>query len=67
MKTTDNCLLDYGMQRNEGVMENVIVCVLNAREFKRRRILITIAMKHSREHGHAEGGNEYCAFVGLAL
>ena len=25
----DNCLLDYGMQRNEGVMENVIVHVLN--------------------------------------
>ena len=28
-KTTDNCLLGYGMQRNEGVMENVIVHVLN--------------------------------------
>ena len=29
-KTIDNCLLDYGMQRNKGMMENVIVHVLNA-------------------------------------
>ena len=29
-KTTDNCLLDYGMQGNEGVMANVIVHVVNA-------------------------------------
>ena len=35
--------------------------------FKRRRILISIAKKHCREHGHAEGGNEYRPFVGLAL
>ena len=34
MKTTDNCLLDYGMQRNEGVMENVIVRVLNAGDLR---------------------------------
>ena len=34
MKTTDNCLLDYGMQRNEGVMANVIVHVLNARDLR---------------------------------
>ena len=34
MKTTNNCLLDYGMQRNEGVMENVIVYVLNARDLR---------------------------------
>ena len=33
-KTIDNCLLDYGLQRNEGVMENVIVHVLNAEDFK---------------------------------
>ena len=34
MKTTDNCLLDYGMQRNEGVMANVVVCVLNAKDLR---------------------------------
>ena len=34
MKTTDNCLLGYGMQRNEGVMANVIVHVLNARDLR---------------------------------
>ena len=34
--------------------------------FKRRRILITIAIKHCREHGHAKGGNEYRPFVSLA-
>ena len=33
-KTTDNCLLNYGMQRNEGVMENVIVYVLNAGDLR---------------------------------
>ena len=33
-KTTDNCLLGYGMQRNEGVMENVIVHVLNKWDLK---------------------------------
>ena len=37
------------------------------RGFKRRRILISIATKHCREHGHAEGGDEYRPFVGLAL
>ena len=37
------------------------------RGFKRRRILISTATKHCKEHGHAEGGNEYCPFVGLAL
>ena len=37
------------------------------RGFKRRRILISTATKHCREHGHAEGGNEYRPFVGLAL
>ena len=35
--------------------------------FKRRRILITTKTKHFREHGHAEGGNEYHPFVSLAL
>ena len=35
--------------------------------FNRRRILISKATKHCREHGHAEGGNKYCPFVGLAL
>ena len=34
MNTIDNCLLDYGMQRNEGVMENVIVHVLNAGDLR---------------------------------
>ena len=37
------------------------------RGFKRRRILISTTPKHCREHGHAEGGNEYRPFVGLAL
>ena len=37
------------------------------RGFKRRRILISIVTKHCKEHGHAEGGNEYRPFVGLAL
>ena len=37
------------------------------RGFKRRRILISTAKKNCREHGHAEGGNEYRPFVGLAL
>ena len=37
------------------------------RGFKRRRILISTATKHYREHGHAEGGNEYRPFVGLSL
>ena len=37
------------------------------RGFKRRRILISTTTKHCREHGHAEGGNEYRPFVGLAL
>ena len=35
--------------------------------FKRRRILISTATKHCKEHGHAEGGNEYRPFIGLAL
>ena len=35
--------------------------------FKRRIILISIATKHCRDHGHAEGGNEYHPFVCLAL
>ena len=34
MNTIDNCLLDYGMQRNKGVMENVIVHVLNAGDLR---------------------------------
>ena len=37
------------------------------RGFKRRRILISIDTKHCKEHGHAEGGNEYRPFVSLAL
>ena len=28
-------------------------------------ILIITATKHCREHGHAEGGNEYRPFVGI--
>ena len=34
IKIIDNCLLDYGMQQNEGVMENAIVCVLNAGDLR---------------------------------
>ena len=37
------------------------------RGFKMRRILISTATKHCREHGHAKGGNEYRPFVGFAL
>ena len=37
------------------------------RGLKRRIKLISTATKHCREHGHAEGGNEYRPFVGLAL
>ena len=37
------------------------------RGFKRRIILISTSTKHCREHGHAEGGNEYHPFVGLTL
>ena len=37
------------------------------RGFKRRIILISTSTKHCREHQHADGGNEYCPFVGLAL
>ena len=37
------------------------------RGFKRIRILISTTKKHCREHGHAEGGNQYRQFVGLAL
>ena len=37
------------------------------RGFKRTSILISIAIKHCKEHGHTEGGNEYRPFVGLAL
>ena len=37
------------------------------RRFKRIRILISTTTKNCREHGHAEGGNKYCPFVGLAL
>ena len=33
-KTFDNCLLDCGMQQNEGVMENVIFHVLNAGDLR---------------------------------
>ena len=36
------------------------------RGFKRRMILISTTTKHCREHGHAEGGNEYHPFVSLA-
>ena len=38
-----------------------------SRGFKWRRILISTATKHCREHGDVEGGNEYRPFVGLAL
>ena len=37
------------------------------RGFKRRIILISTSIKHCREHGHAEGGNEYRPFVILSL
>ena len=43
-------------------------CLCNqCRGFKKRIILISTATKHFREHGHAEEGNEYRPFVGLAL
>ena len=35
--------------------------------FKRRRINITTARKHCREHGHGEGGHGYHPFVSFAL
>ena len=34
MNTINKCLLNYGMQRNEGVMENVIVHVLNVEDLR---------------------------------
>ena len=34
MNIIDNCLLNYGMQRNEGVIENVIVHVLNVGDLR---------------------------------
>ena len=37
------------------------------RSFKRRIILITTTTKNYREHGRAEGGNEYRPFVSLTL
>ena len=37
------------------------------RGFKRRIILITTSTKNCRENEHAEGGNEYHPFAGLAL
>ena len=37
------------------------------RGFKRRRINITTARKHCREHGHGEGGYEYHPFVSFSL
>ena len=39
MKTTDNFLLDYGMQRNQGVMANVIFHVLNVGDLRREEYL----------------------------
>ena len=35
--------------------------------FRKRIIVIATSRKHCSEHGHAEGGNEYCPFLGLAL
>ena len=37
------------------------------RVFKRRRIKITIAKRHCREYGHAEGGHDYRPFVSFSL
>ena len=37
------------------------------RGFKRRRINITTAKIHCREHGHVEGGHEYHPLVSCSL
>ena len=57
-------LWDAAKRRGDG--KCYFLCT-QCRGFKRRRILISIATKHCREHGHAEGGNEYRPFAGLSL
>ena len=57
-------LWDAAKRRGDG--KCYFMCT-QCRGFKRRRILISTATKNCREHGHAEGGNEYRPFVGLAL
>ena len=57
-------LWDASKRRGDG--KHYCPCI-QCRGFNRRRILITTATKHCREHGHAEGGNEYRPFVSLAL
>ena len=67
MKTTDNCLLDYGMQRNEGVMENVIFRVLNAGVLRGEGYWSQQPQNIAGNMDTLRGGNEYRPFVGLAL
>ena len=55
-------LWDAAKQRGDG---KCYCSCTQCRGFKRRIILIATATKHCREHGHIEGGNEYCAFVDL--
>ena len=57
-------LWDAAKRRGDG--KCYCLCT-QCRGFKRRRILISTATKYCREHGHAEWGNEYRPFVGLAL
>ena len=57
-------LWDAAKRRGDGKFYNPCS---QCRGFKRRRLLIAIATKHCREHGHVEWGNEYRPFVGLAL
>ena len=57
-------LWDAAKQRGDGKF----YCPCSqCRGFKRTRIMIAIATKHCREHGHAKWGNEYRPFVGLTL
>ena len=57
-------LLDATKRRGDGKF--YCPCT-QCRWFKKRIILISTATKHCREHGHAEGGNQYHQFVVLAL
>ena len=67
MNKIENWFLDCGMQRKKWVMGNVIVHVVNAGALRGEDYWSQHPQKHCREHGHAEGGNEYRPFVSLAL
>ena len=66
-KKIKNCLLDYGMRRNEGVMENVIVHVLNAVDLRGEEYWSQQPQNIAGNMDTLRGGNEYRPFVGLAL